>query len=139
MRTARYSRVLGRFPACPLVLALLVTALLVSAIGAVGSEPPKAKPYALIFGTVWDPDGHPVYGVKVKIRRADEKKIRWELYSDHNGEFAQRLPVGKADYVISAELKGFKSPPGRHLRPGTDVTVHIDNEERADTGVHLIW
>src|ERR1700683_188971 len=41
------------------------------------------KPYALIFGTVWDPDGRPIYGITVKIRRADEKKTRWELYSDH--------------------------------------------------------
>jgi hypothetical protein len=37
------------------------------------------KPYALIFGTVWAPDKRPVYGVKVKCRRANEKKVRWEL------------------------------------------------------------
>src|SRR5579863_5934778 len=42
-------------------------------------------PYALIFGTVWGPDNHPAYGIKVKIRRASEKKSRWELYSDHAG------------------------------------------------------
>jgi hypothetical protein len=138
MRTTRYFRALWRFPACALSLVFLGVALL-SPFGAAGGERPKAKPYAVIFGTVWDPDGHPVYGVKVKIRRADEKKTRWELYSDHMGEFAQRLPAGAADYVISADLKGFKSPPGRHLRPGNDVTVHIDNEERADTGLHLIW
>ena len=52
------------------------------------------QPYALIFGTVWGPDDHPLYGVKVKIRRADQKKAHWELYSDHNGEFAQRVPPG---------------------------------------------
>ena len=65
-------------------------------------------PYALIFGTVWGPDDKPVYGVKVKIRRQDEKKTRWEVYSDHNGEFAQRVPAGKADYVAWADLKGYK-------------------------------
>lgn len=64
------------------------------------------KPYALIFGTVWGPDDHPVYGVKVKIRRENEKKARWELYSDHNGEFAQHVPPGKQDYVIWADAKG---------------------------------
>src|SRR5271170_2688689 len=26
-------------------------------------------PYAVIFGTVWGPDDHPLYGVKIKIRR----------------------------------------------------------------------
>lgn len=138
MRTTPYLRALPRFPACALALAFLVVALL-SPLGAVTGERPKEKPYALIFGTVWDPDGRPVYGVKVKIRRADERKTRWELYSNHTGEFAQRLPVGKADYVISADLKGYKSPSGKHLHPGTEVTVHIDNEERADVGLHLTW
>jgi hypothetical protein len=138
MKTTPDFRELRRSPAWALSLAFLVVALL-SPFGAAAGERPKEKPYALIFGTVWDPDGHPVYGVKVKIRRADEKRTRWELYSNHTGEFAQRLPVGKADYVISADLKGFKSPPGKHLRPGAEVTVHVDNEERADVGLHLIW
>ena len=99
----------------------------------------KPKPYALIFGTVFGPDGRSVYGVKVKIRRADQKKARWELYSDHAGEFAQRVPAGKADYVVWADLKDFKSPPGKHLKAGTEVTIHIQSQERADLGLHLIW
>jgi hypothetical protein len=99
----------------------------------------KPKPYALIFGTVFGPDGHSVYGVKVRIRRADQKKAHWEIYSDHAGEFGQRVPAGKADYVVAADLKGFKSPPGKHLKPGTEVTVHIQNDERADMSLHLIW
>ena len=96
------------------------------------------KPYALIFGTAWGPDNRPVYGVKVKIRRADQKKARWEVYSDHNGEFAQRVPAGKADYVVWADLKGFKSSDGSKLQAGPEVTVHVDNDERQDIGLHLI-
>lgn len=95
------------------------------------------KPYALIFGTVWGPDDRPVYGVKVKIRRENEKKTRWEQYSNHSGEFAQRVPAGKADYVIQADLKGYKSADGRRLRPGEEVKVHVDNDERVDTSLHL--
>jgi hypothetical protein len=95
------------------------------------------KSYALVVGTVWGPDDRPVYGVKVKIRRADQKKAKWELYSNHTGEFAQRLPSGKADYVVSADLKGFKSLAGNKLAPGTEVTVHIESEERVDIGLHL--
>ena len=95
------------------------------------------KPYALIYGTVWGPDGQPVYGVKVKLRRADQKKAKWEQYSDHRGEFAQRVPAGKADYVVAADLKGFKSQNGKHLQAGDEVKVHIDNDERADIGLHL--
>ena len=57
-------------------------------------------PYALIFGTVWGPDNRAVYGITVKIRRVTDKKPKWELTSDHAGEFAQRVPAGKADYVV---------------------------------------
>lgn len=95
------------------------------------------QPYALIFGTVWGPDDRPVYGVKVKIRRENEKKARWELYSDHNGEFAQRVPAGKADYVITADLKGFKLQNGQRFNSGGEVQVHVEYDERVDTGLHL--
>ena len=95
------------------------------------------KPYALIYGTVYGPDNRAAYGVKVKIRRASEKKARWELYSDHRGEFAQRVPAGRQDYVIWADLKGYKSPDGKQLQLVQEVTVHIDNEERSDTSLHL--
>jgi hypothetical protein len=95
------------------------------------------KSYALIAGTVWGPDDRPVYGVTVKIRRADQKKAKWQLYSNHTGEFAQRLPAGKADYIVWADLKGFKSLTGKKLTPGPEVTVHIESEERADIGLHL--
>ena len=102
------------------------------------NKPDKHKtPYALIFGTVWGPDNRPLYAVKVKIRRADQKKAKWELYSDHSGEFAQRLPTGAADYVVWADLKGYKPSDGRQLQPGDEVKVHIDDDERADIGLHL--
>jgi hypothetical protein len=94
-------------------------------------------PYALIFGTVWGPDDKPVYGVKVKIRREDEKKTRWEVYSDHNGEFAQRVPAGKADYVAWTDLKGHKSIAGVRLQSGDKVAIHVEYDERADTSLHL--
>ncbi len=106
-----------------------------------GSGREKPKPYALIFGTVWDPDGHPLYGIKVKIRLATDKanKARWELYSNHTGEFAQRLPAGTADYIVWADVKGVKLSSGKRLKPGSEVTVHIDNDERSDIGLHLDW
>ena len=81
---------------------LLLVSLLLASLAPAASPPrddPK-KPYALLFGTVYAPDDRPAYGVKVKIRRAGEKKARWELVSDRRGEFAQRLPAGAADYVV---------------------------------------
>lgn len=96
----------------------------------------KSKDYALIFGTVWGPDERPVYGVKIKIRRAKDKKPKWEVYSDHNGEFAQRVPVGDSDYVLTPDLKGIKTSDGKPLH-AQEVTVHIYDDEREDTGIHL--
>jgi hypothetical protein len=98
---------------------------------------PTEKPYALIFGTVWGPDDYPLYGVKVKIRRPEDKKTRWEIYSNHRGEFEQRLPVGPADYLVWADLKGYKAPNGKQLQPGEEVKVHVDKDERVDIGLHL--
>lgn len=91
----------------------------------------NGKDYALIFGTVWGPDSRPVAGVPLKIRRASEKKFRWEQVSNHTGEFAQRVPVGSQDYVVEADIK---TPKGV---PKPEAKVHIDDNERQDIGIHL--
>ena len=122
------------------LLGLFVLGLYSARIAAAGTYPPGEKkhdqPYALIFGTVWGPDDLPVYGMMIKIRRESDKKARWELHSDHNGEFAIRVPAGKQDYVIWADLKSYKSPNGRQLQVA-EVKVHVENDERIDTGLHL--
>ena len=76
------------------------------------------KPYAVIFGTVWGPDDRPIYGVTVHIRLSSDKpkKVRWEVFSDHHGEFAQRVPAGEADYILTADLKHAKFADGKTLR-----------------------
>jgi hypothetical protein len=118
---------------------LLVAVLLGPAVCPLPSAAQKEKPYALIFGTVWGPDNLPIYGVHVRIRRSTDKpkKVRWDQYSDHHGEFAQRVPAGEADYILSADLKGVKLTDGTQLRLPEEVKVHIFNEEREDTGLHL--
>jgi len=127
------------------VPSFLLTTFLLSNLAAysagaqTGKQLKPRQPYALIFGTVWGPNDRPVYGVKVKIRRAQDKakKARWELSSDHHGEFAQRLPAGKADYVVWADLKDFKAADGTTVHSGQEVSVHVDNDERVDIGLHL--
>ncbi len=107
---------------------VLVPALLAPAL------PPQKKPpkdYALIYGTVFGPDGHSRYGVPVKVRRGDEKKARWEAMSDHAGEFAVRVPTGTADYIVWADVK---VPKGE---PKPEAKVHIDSNERVDIALHL--
>jgi hypothetical protein len=89
------------------------------------------KDYALIYGTVWGAGNHPVAGVPVTIRRASDKKPKWELVSDGRGEFAQRVPVGAQDYIVQANIK---TPKGQ---PKPEATVHIDDNERKDVSLHL--
>jgi hypothetical protein len=90
-----------------------------------------AKDYALIVGTVWGPDERPVAGIPITIRRATDKKPKWELVSDRRGEFAQRVPPGKMDYIIQANIK---VPKGQ---PKPEVIATIEDNERKDVGLHL--
>jgi len=135
------------FSACrssaPRVPRILLIGLLVICmwLGRAAAAPPPEdrpeKPYALIFGTVWGPGDRPLYAVKVKLRREGDKKPKWEQYSDHRGEFAFRVPAGKATYYASPDLKGYKLPDGSKLQPGEEVKVDIQNDERSDIGLHL--
>ena len=95
------------------------------------SQQAAKKDYALIYGTVWGPDDHPVAGVPITIRPASGKKPKWALVSDSRGEFAQRVPVGAQDYVVQADIK---VPKGQ---PKPEVSVHIDDNERKDVSLHL--
>jgi len=124
------------------VLLLVLSALgpQLSPAAHAASGPKKLKPtdpYALIFGTVWGPDDRPAYGVKVKIRRASDKKPSWELYSDHHGEFALRVAAGKNDYIVGADLKGVKTQDGLPVHLVEEVPVHVEYDERIDIGLHL--
>lgn len=112
------------------VAALLLLAIVCGMSAAQDAKPP-AKDYALIYGTVWGADNTPVAGVPVSIRRSTDKKPKWQLVSDRRGEFAQRVPTGKQEYFIVAEIK----VPKGEARP--QVTVQIDDNERKDVGLHL--
>lgn len=106
-------------------------------------KPQKEKPYALIFGTAFGPNDHPLYGVKITIRPQKKKHSSWDLISDHRGEFAQRVPPGPGDYVIHGEAEyapvGEDGKPqlSKKMRLKGDTKVHVENEERLDISVHL--
>jgi hypothetical protein len=117
-------RMQRRFSFLVCIIVVVIAALPLSAAGK------KPADYALIFGTVWDAEDHAAAGVTVKIRRADQKKAKWTLISDSRGEFAQRVPVGKADYIVWAEVPKKKGA-------AAEATVHIEHNERANTGLHL--
>jgi len=133
---------LPRWPAFFFLLLLLLPLPLSTCLPPATAAPIPQKlkprdPYALIFGTVWGPDDHPVYGIRVKIRRARDKHARWELVSNHTGEFAQRVPAGQADYVVWADLKGVKTAEGQPLHLVQQVDIHVEYDERVDIGLHL--
>ena len=139
----RHTFLLVRFSSFCFLLFFFFTTLDPHVLPGADASPSSKKlkptdPYALIFGTVWDPDNHPVYGITVKIRRVPDKKPKWQVYSDHSGEFAQRVPAGKADYVVWADLKGVKTKEGQPLHLAEHVPVHVEYDERVDIGLHLI-
>jgi len=114
------------------------------------AQRPAAKPYALIYGTVYDAEGRHLYGATVKIRRAGARKVLWEEMSDHSGEFAQRVPPGPADYVLwvdtgkhseraaeEAEKQPAQGIEHGAVHGGQAVKVHIAGDERLDLGLHL--
>jgi hypothetical protein len=124
------------FAACAALLAVAMLGQVLMAAPILAPEPfshqkAAAKDYALIIGTVWGPDDRPLAGIPIKIRRATDKKAKWELMSDSRGEFAQRVPVGTQDYVIQADIKAAKG----QSKP--EITVQIENNERKEVSLHL--
>ena len=65
----------------------------------------------VIRGSVFNDRGLAMAGVKLRIRRSDQKKSRWETNSNSRGEFAVRVPKGP-DFEIAAERKGFAKQSG---------------------------
>ena len=68
----------------------------------------------------------------IKIRRASDKKFEMgtglrPLLASSRSAF----PSGAQDYIIQADIK---TPKGR---PKPEITVHIDDNERKDVGIHL--
>jgi Carboxypeptidase regulatory-like domain len=88
----------------------------------------------LIIGTVFDPKGYAFAGVKLRIRRSNEKKNRWDSYTNSRGEFAVRVPQG-SDYEVVIHAKGFADQT-RALDAKTGVSearivFHMESAEGA--------
>jgi hypothetical protein len=74
-------------------------------------NPPQSTgrllPTFLIIGTVFDEKALSFPGVQVRIRRKDEKKFKWETYTNSRGEFAVRVYPGY-DYEVVAHAKKYQ-------------------------------
>src|SRR5467141_2884957 len=60
----------------------------------------------LIRGSVFTDQALSFPGVQLRIRRAGEKKFRWEDSTNSRGEFAVRVPQG-SEYEMVVHAKGF--------------------------------
>ena len=67
----------------------------------------KPLPGFLILGTVFNEKALAFPGVQVRVRRKEEKKFRWETYTNSRGEFAVRVPEGP-EYEVFVHVKHFK-------------------------------
>jgi hypothetical protein len=67
----------------------------------------KVVPSFLIIGSVFDEKPLSFPGVQVRIRRAGEKKFRWETFTNSRGEFAVRVPPG-TEYEVVLHMKNYQ-------------------------------
>ena len=88
----------------------------------------------LVFVTVFNEQGFAFPGARVRLRREDEKKFRWEATSDHQGELAFRVPPG-AEYEITIEARGFKTQT-RKIDARTDNRADLPIRMEPQTGLH---
>jgi len=78
---------------------------------AASTSKPAKKKYShaddfLIRGTIFNDKALSAPGVQLRVRRAGDKKFRWESYTNSRGEFALRVPQGST-YEMVIRAKGF--------------------------------
>ena len=81
----------------------------------------------VLRGSVFTDKALALPGVKLRIRRAGEKKFRWEDYTNSRGEFAIRVPQGST-YEMVAHAKGF-----------TDQTKVVDAKSGPGANNNLVF
>jgi Carboxypeptidase regulatory-like domain len=97
-----------------LFLASLLACLSVAAGSLAGQESSSSDRQAkrghgddfLVRGTVFTEKGLALPGAQLRIRRAAEKKFRWDAVSNSRGDFAVRVKTG-AEYEVVARAKGY--------------------------------
>ncbi|HYM11629.1 MAG TPA: carboxypeptidase-like regulatory domain-containing protein [Bryobacterales bacterium] len=109
-------------------LVVFASALWIAAPPAAARKQPKVVPEAILFGNVFQEDGFSLRGARVVVYNADQPKKRKESSTDIQGEFAVRVPAGKARYTVEVSAPGFI--------PATK-TVEVTADERVDMTFRL--
>jgi hypothetical protein len=105
-----------------------------SSAGTAAPKPTKSDPQKyshandfLIRGSVFTDKALSFPGVKLRVRRAGEKKFRWEECTNSRGEFAIRVPQG-SEYEMVVHAKGF-----------ADQTKVVDAKSGTDAKDNLVF
>jgi hypothetical protein len=98
---------------------LLLAALLAATASAAPAEKKKKEqePHALLTGTTFTAEGLSLPEIPLAITRKGDKKPKWRVTSDARGEFAVRLPAGRATYEVATESK-------EHENQTQEIEVH---------------
>ena len=111
-----------------LVLVWMAGAASVPARGGSQDQPNSHAHDFVIFATVFTDHGFALPGARVRVRRDDEKKFRWEAMSDRRGELGIRVKQG-SEYELTVEARGFQ-PQRRKIdaREGDreDLTLQME-------------
>jgi hypothetical protein len=100
------------------------------------SRSQKEIPSFLILGTVFNEKALSFPGVRVRIRRTDEKKFRWETFSNSRGEFAIRVPPGH-NYEVVTHVKNYQDQ-SKAVDSSVDVqerlSIKLEPSDRGKAG-----
>lgn len=83
------------------------------------------------FVTLFTNQGFTLPGARVRVRRANERKFRWQAMSDRRGELGIRVQQG-AEYELTIDAHGFQ-PQTRKIdtREGNREDLTIPMEQLA--------
>ena len=115
---------------CSATLAAVLVTFGLLVPGAAKGEKKKGKAVAqaVLGGSVFREDGFLLRGARVLVTNLDRPKEKKETATDVQGEFAVRVPAGKARYSVEVSAEGFGSEK---------KTVEIAGDERVDLTFHL--
>jgi hypothetical protein len=90
----------------------------------------------VIFSNVFTEQGFALPGARVRVRRTNEKKFRWEAISDRRGELAVRVPQD-GEYEMTVEARGCKIQTLKvDAKQGNraDLTIRMEPQSRPHSG-----
>ncbi len=112
-----------------LALAGLVAATALSPVSlAADKKKSRVAAQAVLAGSVFQESGFLVRGARVVVTNAGRPREKKETATDLQGEFAVRVPAGKARYTVEVAAEGFLPQ---------QKTVEVSGDERIDLTFRL--